>query len=44
MFYNSNDSPDTAMDSIDHLLNDPNLERMSDQEYEELKNEFTELD
>lgn len=44
MTYLSNDSPDTAMDSIDHLLvNDNAILRMTEQDYEELKIEFFEL-
>ena len=43
MAYLSNDSPDEKMESIDHLFNE-STELMTDQDYEELRNEFNELD
>lgn len=43
MFYKSNDSPDTEMDSISHLLHDEDVQLMSATEYKELQDEFVEF-
>jgi len=43
MLYNANDSPDHEMDSISHRFDNTNTEPLSDQEYEEIQDEFHEI-